>query len=166
MASPSGCDSRCHDRDTRTSAPIISNDRGRAYLMSFPPFENNMNSTRLDVLVAADNHDAADSLADPVHLLAYEAVASYAGAPQSTPARRCIQGSRFSMPKCRSWRGVRPQRPFEPSIFRRVHASLTGLDPDEAPPSSDACQFDIRLDKPLRFEQLRIALNAALGPPG
>ncbi len=124
-----------------------------------------MEPDRLDVLVADDNRDAADSLADLVRSLGYEATATYDG-------RAAVEEAKASRPRvvildvempllngCEAAKAIRAQ-PLPP----RLIASMTCLDPSEEPLKSAGGHFDMRLDKPLRLEQLRDALNSALGP--
>jgi len=139
--------------------------RGRRLPERGSETEKTMKPHRLDVLIADDNRDAADSLADLVRSLGYEVAATYNGraaveaAEASRPRVAILDVEMPLLDGCAAAKAIRSQ-PMPP----RLIASLTCLDPSEEPLKSGARHFDLRLDKPLRFEQLREALDSALGP--
>jgi CheY-like chemotaxis protein len=111
--------------------------------------------TRSRIVVADDNHDAADSLAQLLGLMGYDAVAVYDG---EQAVRAChdlhpdLAILDVQMPVldgCVAARRIRDDDGHAPWL-----ASLTALRPQEEPLRSADGVFDSHLSKPLRIDEL------------
>ncbi|HEY9029575.1 MAG TPA: response regulator [Burkholderiaceae bacterium] len=111
--------------------------------------------TRSCIVVADDNHDAADSLAQLLDLMGYDAVAVYDG---QQAVRAChdlhpdlaiLDVQMPGLDGCEAARRIRDDECPAPWL-----ASLTGLRPQEEPLRSQHGVFDSHLSKPLRIEEL------------
>ena len=112
--------------------------------------------SRSCVVVADDNHDAADSLAQLLDLMGYDAVAVYDG---EQAVRAChdlhpdLAILDVQMPLldgCAAARRIRDEDDGRAPML----ASLTALQPQEEPLRSGRDLFDTHLSKPLRIDEL------------
>ena len=116
------------------------------------------------VVVADDNHDAADSLALLVESLGYRARAVYDGREAVAACADCLPVAAIldvQMPAldgCAAARLIR-MGPRPPLLI----ASHTALAHDEEPMKSGRGAFDVHLAKPARLEDVRRMLAMALG---
>ena len=112
--------------------------------------------TRSCIVVADDNHDAADSLAQLLGLMGYDAVAVYDG---EQAVRAChdlhpdLAILDVQMPildGCAAARRIRNDDEARPPVL----ASLSALRLQDEPLRSDQDLFDTHLSKPLRIDEL------------
>jgi CheY-like chemotaxis protein len=122
-----------------------------------------MNST-CSVVVADDNHDAADSLVEILKSLGYEAFAAYDGreaveaCAAMTPDLAILDVQMPIMDGCCAARLIRASEHPPGTI-----AVLSALRHWDEPMKSSGGVFDVRLAKPLRMAQLTELLDRALG---
>jgi CheY-like chemotaxis protein len=120
-------------------------------------------SSRTCIVVADDNHDAADTLAQLLDLLGYDAVAVYDG-EQAVRACRELHPDLaildVQMPVLDGCQAARRIRAGEDGHAPWL-ASLTGLRPQEESLSSAQDLFDTHLSKPLRIDELSTLLARA-----
>jgi CheY-like chemotaxis protein len=118
--------------------------------------------TRSCIVVADDNHDAADSLAQLLGLMGYDAVAVYDG---EQAVRAChdlhpdLAILDVQMPLldgCAAARRIRDDEARVP-----VLASLSALRMQDEPLRSEHDLFDTHLSKPLRIDELSSLLARA-----
>ena len=118
------------------------------------------------ILVADDNHDAADSLTDLLNAVGYEAQAVYDG-QQALDAGRAMHPDLalldVQMPRVDGCETARRMRE-DPDAPRHI-ASISGLSPEEEPMRSMGCVFDAHFRKPLDPDQLLDFVRGRLGPP-
>jgi len=122
-------------------------------------------SSKCSIVVADDNHDAADTLVELLGAMGYAAVAAYDGR-EAVEACSALQPELaildVEMPLldgCAAARLIRSgARP--PTLI----ASLSGLRHWQEPLKSNDGVFDVRLVKPPRMDQLIELLARALGP--
>jgi len=122
-------------------------------------------SSKCSIVVADDNHDAADMLVELLGAMGYAAVAAYDGR-EAVEACSALQPELaildVEMPLldgCAAARLIRSgARP--PTLI----ASLSGLRHWQEPLKSNDGVFDVRLVKPPRMDQLIELLARALGP--
>ena len=125
-------------------------------------------SSTCSVVVADDNHDAADSLVELLGALGYSAVAAYDGR-QAVEACSTLEPDLaildIQMPLldgCAAARLIRSGAHPPGTI-----ASLSALRHWDEPMKSEGDAFDVRLAKPARLDQLSELLARAVGPaPG
>ena len=116
--------------------------------------------TRSRIVVADDNHDAADSLAQLLDLMGYDAVAVYDGeqAVQAChelhPDLAILDVQMPVLDGCSAARQIREDEDGRAPWL----ASLTGLRPQEEPLRSHHDLFDSHLTKPLRIDELSTLL--------
>jgi CheY-like chemotaxis protein len=112
--------------------------------------------TRSCIVVADDNHDAADSLAQLLGLMGYDAVAVYDG---EQAVRAChdlhpdLAILDVQMPVldgCAAARRIRDDDVGRPPVI----ASLSALRMQDEPLRSEHDLFDTHLSKPLRIDEL------------
>lgn len=112
--------------------------------------------SRSRIVVADDNHDAADSLAQLLGLMGYDAVAVYDG---EQAVRAChdlhpdLAILDVQMPLldgCAAARKIRNEEDGRAPLL----ASLTALKLQDEPLSSGRDLFDTHLSKPLRIDEL------------
>jgi CheY-like chemotaxis protein len=112
--------------------------------------------TRSCIVVADDNHDAADSLAQLLGLMGYDAVAVYDG---EQAVRAChdlhpdLAILDVQMPLldgCQAAHRIRDDDDGRPPMI----ASLSALRMQDEPLCSDHEVFDTHLSKPLRLDEL------------
>ena len=118
------------------------------------------------ILVADDNHDAADSLADLLNAVGYDAQAVYDG-QQALDAGRAIHPELalldVQMPRVD---GCEAARQMREGAHAPAHiASISGLSLDEEPMCSMGGVFDAHFRKPLDADQLLAYVRGRLGPP-
>jgi CheY-like chemotaxis protein len=112
-------------------------------------------STPSRILIADDNHDAADSLAQLLGLMGYQAVAVYDGEQavqacrELNPDLAILDVQMPIMDGCAAAHRIREEGGPPPRL-----ASLTGLQPQDEPLRSSGELFDSHLHKPLRFDEL------------
>jgi len=122
---------------------------------------------RFCIVIADDNHDAADSLAQLLDLMGYDAVAVYDGEQavracrELRPDLAILDVQMPGLDGCQAARRIRDGRHGRAPWL----ASLTGLRPQEEPLHSAHDLFDAHLSKPLRIDELSSLLerNAAFG---
>jgi CheY-like chemotaxis protein len=111
--------------------------------------------SRSRIVIADDNHDAADSLAQLLGLMGYDAVAVYDG---EQAVRAChdlhpdLAILDVQMPVldgCAAARRILDDEGRPPML-----ASLTALKPNDEPLRSGRDLFDTHLSKPLRIDEL------------
>ena len=125
-------------------------------------------SSTCSVVVADDNHDAADSLVELLNALGYSAVAAYGG-QEAVEACSALEPDLaildIQMPLldgCAAARFIRSGAHPPGTI-----ASLSALRHWDEPMKSEGGAFDVRLVKPARMDQLSELLARAVGPlPG
>lgn len=111
------------------------------------------------VVVADDNHDAADSLALLIESLGYRTRAVYDGREAVAACAACLPVAAIldvQMPEldgCAAARLIR-MAPRPPLMI----ASHSALSHDEEPMKSGRGAFDFHLAKPARIEEIRHAL--------
>ena len=116
------------------------------------------------VVVADDNHDAADSLVLLIESLGYRAHAVYDGRAAVAacaaflPVAAILDVQMPALDGCAAARLIR-LAPRPPLLI----ASHTALAHDEEPMTSGGVAFDVHLAKPARLEEVRQALAMALG---
>jgi len=122
-------------------------------------------SSTCSVVVADDNHDAADSLVELLGALGYSAVAAYDG-QEAVEACSTLEPELaildIQMPLldgCAAARLIRSGAHPPGTI-----ASLSALRHWDEPMKSEGDAFDVRLDKPARMDQLSELLAQAVGP--
>ena len=104
------------------------------------------------ILVADDNHDAADSLVEVLRAGGYEAVAVYDGAhavrlcSERMPSAAILDVQMPIMDGCEAARLIRAMRARPNAI-----ASLTAMHPREEPMLSKAALFDVNFRKPAQL---------------
>ncbi len=112
--------------------------------------------SRSRIVVADDNHDAADSLAQLLDLMGYDAVAVYDG-EQAVQACHELHPDLaildVQMPRLDGCAAARRIRDDEEGRAPWL-ASLTALKPQEEPLHSGRDLFDTHLSKPLRMDEL------------
>ena len=107
------------------------------------------------IVVADDNHDAADSLAQLLALMGYDALAVYDGeqAVQACldfhPDLAILDVQMPILDGCAAAVRIREAGPPPPRL-----ASLTGLKLQDEPLRSNCDLFDSHLHKPLRIDEL------------
>lgn len=107
------------------------------------------------ILVADDNQDAADSLAQLLALMGYDAVAVYDGQQAVQACRELhpdlaiLDVQMPVMDGCAAASRIREAGESPPRI-----AALTALRPNDEPLRSSGELFDSHLHKPLRFDEL------------
>ncbi len=125
-------------------------------------------SSTCSVVVADDNHDAADSLVELLGALGYSAVAAYDG-QEAVEACSTLEPELaildIQMPLldgCAAARLIRSGAHPPGTI-----ASLSALRHWDEPMKSEGDAFDVRLAKPAGMDQLSELLAQAVGPvPG
>lgn len=122
-------------------------------------------SSTCSVVVADDNHDAADSLVALLRAMGYPATAAYDGC-QAVEACSALEPDLaildIQMPfmdGCAAARLIRSG-----AHPPRTIASLSALRHWDEPMKSQGEAFDVRLDKPARIEQLLALLSSAIAP--
>ena len=122
-------------------------------------------SSTCSVVVADDNHDAADSLVELLGALGYSAVAAYDG-QEAVEACSTLEPELaildIQMPLldgCAAARLIRSGAHPPGTI-----ASLSALRHWDEPMKSEGDAFDVRLAKPARMDQLSELLAQAVGP--
>ena len=119
--------------------------------------------SRSCIVVADDNHDAADTLAQLLDLMGYDAVAVYDG-EQAVRACHALHPDLaildVQMPVLDGCQAARRIRAGEHGHAPWL-ASLTGLRPQEEPLRSGRDLFDAHLSKPLRVDELSTLLARA-----
>jgi CheY-like chemotaxis protein len=115
------------------------------------------------IVVADDNHDAADTLAQLLDLMGYDAVAVYDG-EQAVRACRELHPDLaildVQMPVLDGCQAARRIRAGENGHAPWL-ASLTGLPKQDEPLRSAGDLFDVHLSKPLRIDELATLLARA-----
>jgi len=112
------------------------------------------------IVVADDNHDAADSLAQLLGLMGYDAVAVYDGEQAVRachdlhPALAILDVQMPLLDGCEAARRIRGEEDGHAPWL----ASLTALKPQEEPLRSSSDVFDTHLTKPLRIDELSTLL--------
>lgn len=118
------------------------------------------------ILVADDNHDAADSLADLLKAVGYDARAVYDG-QEALDAGRAMHPELalldVQMPRVDGCEAARQMR--EGADAPAHIASISGLSPDEEPIRSLGGAFDAHFRKPLDPDQVLAFVRGRLGPP-
>ena len=124
-------------------------------------------SSTCSVVVADDNHDAADTLAELIRGLGYVAIAAYSGR-EAVDACLALEPELaildIQMPMldgCAAARLIR-QGPHPPGTI----ASHSALRHWDEPMASQGNAFDVRLGKPAGMEQLSELLANAVNPRG
>jgi CheY-like chemotaxis protein len=118
------------------------------------------------IVVADDNRDAADSLAQLIELMGYHEVAVYDGQQavdacrKLHPALAILDVQMPVMDGCIAARRIRDAGTPPPWI-----ASLTGLKLQEEPLKSGCDLFDVHLSKPLQLLELSRLLGDKLQAP-
>ena len=118
------------------------------------------------VVVADDNHDAADSLALMIECLGYSAHAAYDGREAVEASARYFPELAIldvQMPALDGCAAARHLRSMEKAPV--CIASLTALDPGTEPFKSQAHAFDVHLTKPPKLEEITALLFSVLGAP-
>lgn len=115
--------------------------------------------TRSCIVVADDNHDAADSLAQLLGLMGYDAVAVYDGEQavrachELHPDLAILDVQMPVLDGCAAARRIRDDDGRAP-----VLASLSALKMQDEPLRSKQDVFDTHLTKPLRIDELSTLL--------
>lgn len=118
------------------------------------------------IIVADDNHDAADSLADLLNAVGYEAQAVYDGQQALEAGRASHPGMALLDVQMPLLDGCETARQLRESADAPAHiASISGLSPDEEPMRSMGGVFDAHFRKPLDPDQLLDFVRGRLGPP-
>ena len=118
------------------------------------------------IVVADDNHDAADSLAQLLELMGYHAVAVYDGQQAVDACRKLhpvlaiLDVQMPIMDGCLAARKIRDDGAPPHWI-----ASLTGLKMQDEPLKSGCDLFDVHLSKPLQLPELSRLLGDKLQAP-
>ncbi len=112
-------------------------------------------TSRFDVVVADDNHDAADSLVQLINSLGYAALAVYDGAEAVEAQRRLMPALMLmdiQMPLMNGYEAARHIREDGPDSPRL--AALTSLSSDQDRKKSLAAGFNEHFVKPIHVAQL------------
>lgn len=110
--------------------------------------------SKLRVLVADDNHDAADTLSLLLDVLGHDVQTVYDGGQ----AVRCVRSTHdlvvldIAMPVLDGYRAAEQIRNKHPAV---TIAALTGCTQPRERERALSCGFDIHLAKPLHFDTLR-----------
>ena len=118
------------------------------------------------ILVADDNHDAADCLVELLSALGYEAHAAYDGQQAlelertTHPAMALLDVEMPKMDGCEAARRMREDDDAPAHI-----ASISALSFDDEPMRSRGRVFDAHFRKPLDAEELANFVRHRLGPP-
>ena len=110
---------------------------------------------QFDVVVADDNHDAADSLVQLINSLGYAALAVYSGAEAVQAQRRLMPALMLmdiQMPLMDGYEAARHIREEGPDCPRL--AALTSLSSEQDRKKSLAAGFNVHLVKPIGVAQL------------
>ncbi len=119
-------------------------------------------SATCSVVVADDNHDAADTLVELINGLGYAAMATYSGHEAIAaclamkPEVAILDVEMPMLDGCAAARLIR-LGPHPPSTI----AAMSALRHWDEPMKSQGAAFDIRLAKPARVEELRELLARA-----